>query len=272
MPLCHLSHADLFYDEKGRGEPLLFLNGLSGDHLYWRGQLRAFGKQYHCLAVDNRDVGQSSYASEAYTTRDLAGDVIELLDRLDLPPAHVVGLSMGGTIAQEMALAAPQRVKSLVLLDTLARADEWFRGILRAFELIRRQVADTPAFFEAILPWWVSPQFFDESERVSWLCAILRQNPYPQQLEGFLRQLEALAGHDAERRLRDITCPVLVIVGEDDGVAPIRYSRQLQELLPQAQLIVLHGVGHAPPIEDPGQFNARLTEFLAGLKTQGKCA
>ncbi|HWG42979.1 MAG TPA: alpha/beta hydrolase [Gemmataceae bacterium] len=272
MPLCHLKHADLFYDEKGSGEPLLFLNGLSGDHLYWRGQLRAFGKHYRCLAVDNRDVGQSNYATESYSIRDLADDVREMLDQLGLPPAHVVGLSMGGTIAQELALSAPQRVKSLVLVDTLARADEWFRGTLRAFELIRRQVADTAAFFEAILPWWVSHHFFDESDRVSWLRAILHQNPHPQRLDGFLRQLEALAQHDAESRLHDITCPVLVIAGEDDGVAPIRYSQQLHGQIPQAQLAVLHGVGHAPPIEDSGQFNARLAEFLVSLKTQGKCA
>jgi pimeloyl-ACP methyl ester carboxylesterase len=272
MPLCPLTHAELFYDEKGRGEPVVFLNGLSGDRLYWRGQLRAFSKKYHCLAVDNRDVGQSSYAAAPYSLRDLAGDVLELLDHLALPPAHVVGLSMGGAIAQELVLAAPECVKSLILMDTLARADEWFRGTLRAFELIRRQVADTAAFFEAILPWWVSPRFFDESDRVSWLRALLRQNPHPQRLEGFLRQLEALTRHDATDRLRAIACPVLIGIGEDDCVAPLRYSRQLQELIPHAQLVVLHGVGHAPPLEDPGQFNVRLAEFLTGQSTCGKCA
>src|SRR6516165_9478303 len=77
MPLCHLSHADLFHDENGEGEPLVFLNGLSGDHLYWRRQIRAFSKKYRCLAVDNRDVGQSSYATAPYTLRDLAGDLLE---------------------------------------------------------------------------------------------------------------------------------------------------------------------------------------------------
>ncbi len=176
MPLCHLTQADLFYDDKGQGEPLLFLNGLSGDHLYWRRQLRTFGKEYRCLAVDNRDVGQSSYAAGPYSARDLAGDVLELFDRLALPPAHVVGLSMGGLIAQELALTAPRRVKSLVLVDTLAHSDEWFRGLLHAFELIRRQVADTPAFFEAILPWWVSPR--SSTNRIASAgCALFGRTP-----------------------------------------------------------------------------------------------
>ncbi|HZV05644.1 MAG TPA: alpha/beta hydrolase [Gemmataceae bacterium] len=262
MPLCHLAHADLFHDERGEGEPLVFLNGLSGDHLYWRSQFRAFGKKYRCLAVDNRDVGQSSYAAGPYTMRDLAGDLIEWMEQLQLPPAHVVGLSMGGAIAQELALAAPKRVKTLVLMNTLARADDWFRGTLRAFEVIRRQVADTAAFFDTILPWWVSHRFFEDSERASWLRVLLRQSPHPQRLDGFLRQLEALSTHDAAARLHQFACPVLVMAGEDDSVAPVRYSRQLQELIPQARLIVLRGVGHAPPLEDAGQFNARLMEFL----------
>jgi pimeloyl-ACP methyl ester carboxylesterase len=270
MPLSHLAHSDLFHDEKGEGDPLLFLNGLSGDHLYWRSQFRAFGKKYRCLAVDNRDVGQSSYAAESYTIRDLASDLIEWMDLLNLPPVNVVGLSMGGAIAQELALAVPERVISLVLMNTLARADDWFRGTLRAFEVIRRQVADTAAFFDTILPWWVSHRFFEDSERASWLRGLLRQSPHAQRLDGFLRQLEALSVHDAAARLNQIACPVLVMAGEDDSVSPLRYSRQLVELIPQARLVVLRGVGHAPPLEDAGQFNARLGEFLdMGVVRQG---
>src|SRR5207247_1005623 len=107
MPVCRLPEVELFYVEKGEGEPLVFLNGLSGDHLYWMGQLRAFGKRYRCLALDNRDAGRSRGPARPYTTADMAADAAALLDRLQLPPAHVVGLSLGGMIAQELALAAP---------------------------------------------------------------------------------------------------------------------------------------------------------------------
>src|SRR5262245_21526205 len=265
MPLCQLANAELFYAEKGQGEPLVFLNGLSGDHLYWMGQLRAFGKQFHCLALDNRDVGRSRCPAAAYGTAELAADVLGLLDRLALPAAHVVGLSMGGMVAQELALAAPQRVKSLSLVNTLARADEWFRGTLHGFELIRRQVADTAAFFDAILPWWVGWQFFERSERVTWLRWLLKQNPYPQPLEGFLRQLEATRRHDALARLPRVSCPVLILAGADATVCPPRYSQQLKDRLPQARLTVVPGVGHALPFEDPGQFTRLLAGFLADL-------
>jgi pimeloyl-ACP methyl ester carboxylesterase len=262
MPLCQVAGGELFYAEKGQGEPLLFLSGLSGDHLYWAGQLRAFGKCYHCLALDNRDVGQSAYAAAPYTVADLAADVAGLLDRLHLPPAHVVGLSMGGMIAQELALLAPERVKSLALVSSLARSDAWFRGTLEAFALIRKQVADTAAFFDAILPWWVGYRFFEQGERAAWLRWLLRQCPHPQRPDGFLRQLDAAARHDALGRLAAIGCPVLVLVGEDDCVAPPRYSTQLQAALPQARLVTMPGVGHAPPIEDAAQFNGQLADFL----------
>lgn len=265
MPLLPLSGGKFFYAEKGEGEPLVFLNGLSGDHAYWMGQVRAFARQYRCLAVDNRDVGQSAYAAGPYTVRDMAGDVAELLDRLGAAPAHVVGLSLGGMIAQELALAWPERVRSLTLACTLGRADAWFRATLAAFELIRRHVADTAAFFEAILPWWVSHRYLANAEPATWLTWLLRQNPYPQRLDGFLRQIQATGGHDALDRLAQIRCPVLVLAGEDDSVAPPRYARQIVAQVPQARLVVLPGVGHAPPLEDPGPFNSRLAEFLTSL-------
>src|SRR5436305_3168177 len=150
-------------------------------------------------------------------------------------------------IAQELALRYPERVRSLVLVDTLDSSDDWFCGTLSAFEKIRRQVQDTPAFFNAILPWWVSWRYFEGSERITWLRWLLQQNPHPQPLEGFLRQLDAMRGFDALNRLKDIRCPVLILAGEDDYVCPVRYSERLREHIPGARLTVLPEVGHAPP-------------------------
>jgi pimeloyl-ACP methyl ester carboxylesterase len=265
VPVCRLSSGlDLYYVDKGQGEPLLFLNGLSGDHLYWMGQLRTFARRYRCLVPDNRDVGQSSYAAGPYSSRDMAGDFVELLESLQAPPAHVIGLSLGGMVAQELALLAPARVKSLILTSTLARVDEWFRLTLAAFTLIRRGVADTPSFFEAILPWWVSHRYLEHPGRLTWLRGLLQQAPHPQRLDGFLRQLAATQSHDALERLPTLNCPVAVIVGEDDMVCPLRYARQMCDALPQAELVILSGVGHAPPLEDPPAFQTAVQAFLNG--------
>src|SRR5262249_6651124 len=197
-----------------------------------------------------------------YTVTDLAGDVVAFLDALGLPAAHVVGLSLGGMIGLEMALRHPDRVRSLFLAGALARSDAWFNGPLDAFPLIRKQVAATPAFFEAVLPWLVSHRFFAESDRVDWLRALLRSNPYPQRQDGFLRQVEAIRTHDTLDRLANLRCRVLVAAGEDDVLAPPRYARQIFDGLTSGQLEVLPGVGHAPPIEDPRTFNQLLAGFL----------
>jgi pimeloyl-ACP methyl ester carboxylesterase len=262
MPELCSNNLGLHYEDTGHGEPLVFLNGLAGDHLYWKGQVRAFAGRFRCLAPDNRDVGESAYATEPYTVADLGGDVAALLESLDLPPAHLVGLSLGGMIAQEVALAYPQRVRSLVLVGTLARADDWFRATLDAYGHIRRQVADTPAFFEALLPWLVSHRFFESTTKVEWLRGFLQRNPHPQRIDGFFRQFDAMRRHDTLDRLPALTCPVLVAVGEDDLIVPPRYARQIAECWPRARLEVLPGIGHAPPLEDPRGFNRLLADFL----------
>lgn len=262
---CQGRDLALYCTETGRGDPLIFLNGLAGDHLYWMGQLRALSGQFRCVALDNRDSGQSPYVTDPYTIADLADDVAGLMATLQLPPAHVVGLSLGGMIAQELALRHLDQVRSLFLVGTVARSDEWFMSTLNAFGLIRNQVANSPEFFVALLPWLVSHRFFQFPERVEWLRVLLRQNPHPQRLEGFVRQLEAVRGHDTLNRLSSIRCPVFVATGEDDMIAPPRYAKQLVAGLPNARLAILPGIGHAPPIEDGRGFKKVLRDFLQEL-------
>lgn len=262
MPGITCNGLDLFYAERGEGVPLIFLNGLAGDHQYWHGQLRAFGKRFRCLALDNRDAGQSSYATTSYRIADLAGDVAAVMEQLKLPPAHIVGLSLGGMIAQELALSHPQHVRSLFLIGTIGKCDAWFAATLEAYSCIRRQVRDTNEFFQVLLPWLVSPRYFDESDRAEWLKAILGQHPHPQEIDGFFRQFEAIRAHDVLDRLAEIRCPVLVAAGEDDMIAPPRYARQIAQRIAKAQLEILPGIGHAPPIEDSRAFNGLLERFL----------
>jgi 3-oxoadipate enol-lactonase len=272
MPVCRLPGLDLYYVERGQGEPLIFLNGLAGDSMSWMGQLKNFGRHYRCLALDHRDVGQSTYVAADYTTGELAQDLIGLCQQLRLGPAHVIGVSMGGMIAQEMALTAPQSVASLVLVNTLAAADEWFRATLELFKLIREQGPDTATFFSRLLPWWVSHEFFRDSGRTSWLMWLLAQNPYAQKLDGFQRQLRAVAKHDAAARLSEIRCPVLILSGVDDHIMPPRFALELKRLIPHAVLQQVPGVGHALPLENPVLFNSSLQQFLSGLAQAKKVA
>jgi 3-oxoadipate enol-lactonase len=262
MPTVRCHNLDLFYADTGQGDAIVFLNGLAGDHLYWSSQVRTLSPRFRCLALDNPDVGQSAYAEQPYTVAQLADAVAVFLDAVSVPAAHVIGLSLGGMMAQELALRHPHRVLSLVLSNTLARCDEWFSHLLDAFCLIRKQVPDTPRFFEAVLPWLVSHRYFEQPGTVEWLKALFFRNPYPQKAEGFYRQIEAIRTHNVLDRLGQVRCPALVVAGEDDTLTPPRYARRMIERLPQARLEVLPGVGHAPPIEAPRPFNRLLSEFL----------
>src|SRR5262249_21744827 len=150
MPKIRVGAIDLAYDEVGDGEAVGFISGTSLDRTVWGPQLAAFADRYRCFTIDNRDVGESTSAASRYTPRDMAADVEGLLEALDLPAAHVVGHSLGGAIGQELALASPDRVRTLTLIGTWARNDEYTRALFRTWKRLRTTL-EPAAFLEAIL-------------------------------------------------------------------------------------------------------------------------
>ncbi|MEJ7653561.1 MAG: alpha/beta hydrolase [Chloroflexia bacterium] len=120
----------LYYDVAGRGEPVLWLQGLGADHTAWTVQTAHFCRAFRCILPDNRDVGRSDRAGGEYDVGDLAADALCVLDTAGVEHAHVVGLSLGASIAQRLALVAPDRVRSLVLLSSFARADARLRAVV----------------------------------------------------------------------------------------------------------------------------------------------
>jgi pimeloyl-ACP methyl ester carboxylesterase len=185
------------------------------------------------------------------------------MDALGLDRAHVVGVSMGGMIAQELALAHPERVRSLHLGCTLARPDAYLRALVAAWRDVRAGLPREAAVRTMML-WLFAPgTYADRPEFVEMLVQATLAHPFPQTLTGFLRQTDAVLAHDALDRLRDLRVPVLVSIGEEDILVPPRFSRQLAAAIPGAALRSLAGAGHAYFWERADAFNALVLEFAA---------
>jgi 3-oxoadipate enol-lactonase len=263
MPKVRVNGVQLNYIEAGSGDPLLLVMGFGGDHLAWAFQTPVFAQQYRVIAFDNRGVGQSDVPDVPYTTRMMADDAAGLLEAIGIERAHVLGVSMGGMIAQELALGHPRRVRSLQLHCTLARPDRYMHTLIESWRTVRGK-ASVEEWMRIVALWLFSPRTYAERpELVETIIQTGIANPHPFTLTGFLRQGDAVRSHDTLDRLGKLGCPTLVGVGDDDILVPPRFSRELAAVIPGATLRTVEGAGHCYFWERPDVFNAMCLEFLA---------
>ena len=180
MPKVRVGDIELHYVEHGEGDPLLLVMGFGGDHLAWGLQMPAFAARHRVIAFDNRGVGQTGAPDAPYTTLEMADDAVGLLDALGIERAHVLGVSMGGMIAQELALNHPGRVRTLQLHCTYARPDGYILALVDAWRRIRTTF-DHEHSLRTIALWLFAPATFNERpEFVEMLLQSALANPYPQ--------------------------------------------------------------------------------------------
>ena len=269
MPQVRVGNISMYYVEAGAGEPLMLVMGLGADHLAWGFQFPVFAERYRVIAFDNRGAGQTDAPDHPYTTRMMADDTVGLMDALGIERAHVLGVSMGGMIAQEIALNHPQRVRSLQLHCTLGRPDPYLQAQLSAGRVQRRTLTREEAMRAGHL-WLFAPVTYGERpELVEMILQSALANPHPMSLTGFERQCDAVQTHDALDRVTAIRCPTLISVADQDILVPPRFSRALADRIPGAELRVIEGAGHGYFWERPDLFNAMCIDFLHGGPSHG---
>jgi 3-oxoadipate enol-lactonase len=262
MPTVEANGQTLYYEVHGEGEPLLCVMGLSADTLAWMLQLPAFSARHRTVIFDNRDVGQSSLATGSYEIADMAADALALADALDLDTFHLLGASMGGAIAQEIALGAPERVRTLTLAVTFAVGGAWSRKLTELWASRLEKISREEHVDELLLLNF-SEAFFEDERQPAWIRQMMLANPHPQPNEAFVRQLAACSRHDTRERLPSLELPTHVIGAERDILVPIWKSQEIAELIPGAQLTVLPGAPHGCNVEHAELFNRTVLDFIA---------
>ena len=261
MNAIHVGGYDIAYEERGDGFPLLLIHGLAGDHQAWDAQASAWQTRFRVIAPDNRGAGCSTQVDEPVTTRDMACDMLALMDGLGMAKAHVIGRSMGGAIAQHLALLAPERVATLVLCASFARLDAFGARVLANMRELLELTGSWAVHARHSVQNFVSAEFFDTyPERVRAIEALIGgEKRLP---ACYVRQNNACLEHDTLDAIRAIRCPTLVLAGGRDPICPPVCARRMVERIPGAQSVMFESSSHFFLMEEPERFMATLDTWL----------
>ena len=268
MPIAEVNGLRLYYEEHGEGPPLLAVMGLGGDLTAWLLQVPVFSRNHRLVVFDNRDVGRSSEAEGSYEVADMAADALGLADHLGLDSFHLLGLSLGGAIAQEIAFAAPERIRTLTLAVTYG----WTGGFgEQRSAVLRRIVAgmSREEFIDFVMMLVYSDRVFDNPAFADAARTAMLENPNPQSTEAWVRQLEAGGRHDARDRLGSLSMPVHVIGARRDIMVPPFRAEDIAEAIPGARHTVIDS-GHLVNVEAAEEFNELVLDFIAAHDPTGE--
>lgn len=241
--------------------PVVFIRGTGAAGNRWLPQVQAYVARYRCLIFDNRGSGQSDAPAGPYTVEQMTDDTIALFDALGVERAHISGLSLGGAIAQDIAIRFPERVATLQLHGTWGRTYGYARMYLSFLKRMLEE-GSTDMYYEGALMYLFTPDHITEHyDEVMEMLGRMKENASSP--VGLLGQLGANLTHDLSDRLGEIDVPTLITVGEFDMCIPPYFSRELHESVPGSELVVFEGGSHLFGLQDPETFNRVTLDWLS---------
>ncbi len=271
MPEVTVGDYELNYVDRGDGPPLVLIHGLAGDQSAWLPQLEAWSESYRVIAFDNRGAGRSTQVDEPISTEDMAHDTLGLMDALGVESACIVGRSMGGAIAQHIALLAPERVNGLVLCASFAKLDPVGVRVLTNMREVLEWRDSWADHARHSLPNFVSPAYYngnpDVVERLLGLIGGETRLP-----ACYVAQNHACLEHDTLDRLHEIECPVLILAGGRDPICSLTATGWMKERLPESELVVFEDSSHFFLVEEPERFMSVAGDWLGRICYQNLSA
>lgn len=264
MPYVHANDIDIHYTEAGEGEPLLLIMGITAPGSGWAAHAASWKAHFRCIMPDNRGVGFTDKPAGPYSSAQMADDMAGLLNEVGLRSVPVVGLSMGAAVAQQLALRHPENVDSLVLMCPWARCDRYAKALFRHMTALKARLRpeEFMAFMQLLIyakATWDSGEAYAAMQQAREEAA---QGPYPQPLHGLEGQAIACLEHDVLADLQQIGVPTLVLGGADDRFIPSWMSEEVAERIPDCEIRLYPGTGHAFHFERVEEVNEKVLEWL----------
>lgn len=260
--MAYFAHegCNLHYEEYGHGAPLMLVHGLGSSTQDWKEQIPVFSAHYHLIVVDVRGHGRSDKPREPYSIEGFSADLIALIDYLNLGPVHLVGWSMGGMIAFQMAVNEPGLVKSLCIVNSAPQVKirtpddvwQWFKR----WSLMR--LVSLESVGKAL-----GAKLFPKPEQAALRLEMI-QRWAKNDKHAYLASFDAIVGWGVQERLSQVVCPTLVICADHD-YTPVALKQAYVKLIPDARLVVIADSRHATPLDQPERFNQTLLDFLTAI-------
>jgi pimeloyl-ACP methyl ester carboxylesterase len=266
MPIAHVKDIDIHFEIHGSGPPLVLIMGLRRNAEWWYLQIPELSKHFTVIAFDNRGAGRSGKPAMDYSIRLFADDTAGLMDFLGIPRAHILGISMGGYIAQELAINYPDKINGLILGCTSCGGRRAVHMSDERMEKFKANAGLTPEqILRKDMDIYFSDRFVRENpERIEEFVKISLR--YYQPADAFFRQFDACQNHDTADRVSEISAPTLIMSGDDDFLVPSGNSLILEELMPEAELELYAGCRHCFFMEEYEKFNRSVVRFLQSVR------
>lgn len=262
MPKIRSNGRHFYYETEGKGHPLVLIAGYTGDIRRWDLMRTLFANHFQLFLIDNRGSGRSDPADGPYTVEDMAADTMGVIRELGLKNPHIMGTSLGSAVAQVLALNHASQIGKVVLAYTFLKIQAACAAAFKFFFHLRMDKVHPARQVEGVLPWIFSSAFFQNEKAVSEAIDLMVHQPFPQSETDQKYQLDACLAFDSTKWFEKIGAPLLLILGEEDIIAPPRDVAAQAKEMANAHVHIIPKMGHAVDLEAPEEYFRLVLNFL----------